>query len=198
MTTGSLDRRLVYLLAGSAAIALLLRFTVLSDSPAPVVAAAAESIPQAEQRLDQLRKIDATVEGKEALRKQAADEVASREKGLIQADTEAQARAQLLELVTNTARSNGIETRGMDEYRSKVLTPDYGEISVTVSFNCAVEQLVNFMAALANQPQILATNEVRIADGRDRKKKFIQVRLSVSGLVQRKLLPAEKKGMAAF
>jgi len=85
----------------------------------------------------------------------------------------------------------------MDEYHAKVLTPDYGELSVTVSFNCGIEQLVNMLAALANQPQILATNEIRVAGGND-KKKNIQVRLAVSSLVPRKLLPAEKKGIAGF
>ena len=197
MTTGTLDRRLVFLLAGSLAVALVLRFGVYSDSSAPVVAVS-ETIPQAEQRLDQLRRIAATVDGKESVKKQADAELAVREKGLIQADTESQARAQLLELITNIARSNGIETHGMDEFHDKAVSGDYGEISVTVSFNCGIEQLVNFLAALSNQPQILATNEIRVAGGHD-KKKNVQVRLSVSGLVPRKLLPAEnKKGLASF
>ncbi len=196
MTTGSLDRRMVFLLVGSLAVALVIRFGVYSDPAAPVVAAS-ESIPQAEQRLEQLRRIAATVDGKEAIKKQADTELAVREKGLIQADTEAQARAQLLELTTNIARSNGIETHGMDEVRDKPVSGDYGEISVTVSFNCGIEQLVNFLAALSNQTQILATNEIRVAGGND-KKKNVQVRLSVSGLVPRKLLPAERKGLAAF
>ena len=197
MTTGTLDRRLVFLLVGSLAVALVLRFGVYSDSSAPVVAVS-ETIPQAEQRLDQLRRIAATVDGKEAVKKQADAELAVREKGLIQADTESQARAQLLELTTNIARSNGIETHGMDEFHDKPVSGDYGEISVTVSFNCAIEQLVNFLAALSNQPEILATNEIRVAGGHD-KKKNVQVRLSVSGLVPRKLLPADsKKGLASF
>lgn len=197
MTTGTLDKRLVFLFGGSVVLMLVLRFGVYSDRTAPVVVAAAESIPQAEQRLDQLRRIAATVDVKEALKKQADAELAVREKGLIQADTEAQARAQLLELITNTARANGIETRGMDEYHDKALTGDYAEIAVTVSFTCGIEQLVNFLAALSNQPQILATNEIRVTGGND-KKKNIQVRLSVAGLAPRKLLPADKKGLAAF
>lgn len=197
MTTGTLDKRLIYLLAVSAAVALVLRFGVYGDNTAQGVVAASETIPQAEQRLDQLRRISGTVEGKEAVKKQAEAELAVREKGLIQADTEAQARAQLLELTTNIARSNGIDTHGMDDYRSKPVSGDYGEIWVTVSFTCGIEQLVNFMAALANQPQILATNEIHVSGGHD-KKKNVQVRLSVSGVVARKLLPAEKKGQAAF
>lgn len=196
MTTGSLSRRQVFMLVGSLAAALVLRFGFYGDQTAPVVAAS-ESPAQAEHRLDSLRRIDATVPGKEAVKKQVDAELAAREKGLLQADTEAQARAQLLELTTNIARSNGIETRGMDEFHDKAISPDYGEISVTVSFNCGIEQLVNFMAALSNQPQILATNEIR-ATGTNDKKKNLQVRLSVSGLVPRKLLPVEKKGLAAF
>jgi Tfp pilus assembly protein PilO len=197
MTTGTLDKRLVTLLAVSAAVALVLRFGVYGDNSSPTVVAASETAPQAEQRLDQLRRISATLDGKEAVKKQAEAELAVREKGLIQADTEAQARAQLLELTTNIARSNGIDTHGMDDYKSRAVSSDYGEISVTVSFTCAIEQLVNFLAALANQPQILATNEIRVSGGHD-KKKNVQVRVSVSGVVPRKLLPAEKKGLAAF
>jgi len=197
MMTGTLDKRMVYLLAGSLGLILILRMTLLNDSPAPVVVSAAETIPQAEQRLDQLRRIAATVPGKEAVKKLADAELADREKGLILADTDVQARAQLVQLVTDIAHANKIETHGMEDSRNKVISPDYGEITVTVSFTCAIEDLVNMLAALSNQPQILATNEIRISGGHD-KNKNIQVRLSVSGLVARKLLPAEKKGLAAF
>lgn len=196
MTKGTLGKRQIYLLAGSALVMLVVRFGFLGDTAAPVVAAS-ETIPQAEQRLEQLRRIAATIPGKEQVKKQVDAEVAAREKGLIQAETESQARAALLELTTNIAKSNGIETHGMDDYRNRVLSPDYGELMVTVSFTCAIEKLVNFLAALADQPQILATSDLRITGGAD-KKKNIQVRLSVSGLVPRKLLPVEKKGLAAF
>ena len=64
-------------------------------------------------------------------------------------------------------------------------------VSVTETFNCAIEQLVNFMAALANEPEIVATNEIHITGGRD-KKKNIQVRLGLSGVVPRKLVPVKK------
>ncbi len=197
MTTGSFDRRLVYLAAGSIALLLIVRFGFLDDTAAPAVVATSETIPQAEQRLDQLRRIAATVPGKEAVKKQADAELAAREQGLIHADTEPQARAQLAQLITDLAHSNGIETKGQEDSHDKVLSNDYGEVSVTVSFTCAIEQLVNYLAALSSQPQILATNEIRVTGGHD-KKKNIQVRLSVSGLVARKLLPTEKKGLAAF
>jgi hypothetical protein len=59
-----------------------------------------------------------------------------------------------------------------------------------------MEQLVNLLAAIGNQPEILATNEIHISGGSD-KNKNVQVRMVVSAAVPRKLLP-EKKGLAAF
>ena len=67
---------------------------------------------------------------------------------------------------------------------------------MTVRFACDIVQLVNLMAALADYPQILATDEMRIAGGSD-KKKNVQVLLTVSTVVARKLLP-EKKGGTLF
>jgi len=55
---------------------------------------------------------------------------------------------------------------------------------------------VNFLAGLANEPQILATNEINVSGGND-KNKNVQVRLSLSGVVPKKLAP-ERKGALAF
>ena len=197
MTLGSLDKRTGFgLLAGVSAI-LILRFVFLGgDSTAPVVAAS-DSIPQAEERLQHVRQVAATVPGKEAVMKEAAATVDKLEKGIFKTDTESQAQAQILEMVTNVAKANGVQTRGLDEFHSKPISKDYGEITVGVSFACDVVQLVNFLAGLASQDQILATNSIHITGGTD-KKKILQVRLGVSGLVPRKLLAPEKKGLAGF
>ena len=115
---------------------------------------------------------------------------------MLAAETAAQAQAQLLETIHEVAAQEGIDARGAEELRVKALANDYGEVSVTVSFACTIEQLVNFLAALANEPRLLATSEIRIASG-DAKKKTVQVRLGLSGVVPRKLAP-EKKGLATF
>ena len=74
---------------------------------------------------------------------------------------------------------------------------DYGEVSVVETFTCGIEQLVNLLADLANRPQIMATNEITITGGND-KKKNVQVRLSLSGVVSKNLVPQPKKGLASF
>jgi Tfp pilus assembly protein PilO len=154
-----------------------------------------EDIPTAQRRLQKLREVAATVPAREELFKQAQAELATREKGVLIAPTEAQAQAQLLGTVNDLAKSNGITTQG-GEFRDRVLTKDYGEVGVTVRFSCQIEQLVNLLAAIADQPQILATNELRLSGGND-KNKVLQATLTVTTVVPRKLLP-EKKGGNLF
>ncbi len=193
MTVGTLDRRSMYLLLGGLALIAVLRFGVYRDS-STTVAAAVETVPAAEKRLELLRQKAATVPGKEALLKQAAAEAATREKGVLQADTAAQAQVQLLDIIHRVAAANSFDARGAEELREvKALGTDYGEVSVTVAFTCQIDQFVNFLAQLANEPEILATNNIHINSLND-KKKSIQVRLSLSGVVPRKLVPVKKAG----
>jgi len=190
------DKRLLAVLFTLLVITVVVRFG-LGGSSAPATVAPSETIPQAEARLQLLRQKVATVPGRETIFKKAAAELDAREKGILRADTKAQAQAQLLQVTQAVAQANGIEIHGMEEAHDRSLTPDYGEVSVTVGFTCAIEQLVNFLAALADQPQILATDDIRVAGGND-KKKNIQVRLSVAAVVPHKLVQTEKKGTAAF
>jgi len=191
---GPVDRKSVVVLVVGVGLILAIRFGVYGDRQTSSVTSA-ETIPQAEQRLKNLRQAAATAPGKEERLRKAAAELAEREKGVLQAPTEAQAQALLLETLNNLARNNGIATQG-GEFRDKPLSRDYGEISATVRFGCDIVQLVNLMAALADYPQIVATNEIRITGGND-KKKNVQVLLTVSSVVARKLLP-EKKGGTLF
>lgn len=194
LQVGTLDRRMLLFLMGGLAVISILRFGIYGGGGQSVVAAT-DSIPLAEKRLARVRQLAATVPGKEDLVAHAKAELNDREQGVLKADTEAQAQAQLLEITQTTARSNGIDARGMQEFRGKAVSDDYGEIWTTVAFTCGIEQLVNLLAALGNQPQILATNEISVVGGSD-KKKNVQVRLTVSAMVPRKLIP--KTGAAGI
>lgn len=194
MTVGTLDRKtVIFLIAGLAVIAIL-RFGVYGDAGTATVAPA-ESIPKAEQRLQRVRQLAAMLPGKEAVLKQAGAELAAREKGLIVADTYQQAQAYLLSLIQRVAQGNGFSAPGAESMNVKPLGNDYGEVSVNVAFTCGIDQLVNFLAQIANQPELLATNEINISGGSDKKKNLL-VRLSLSGVVPKKLLPAKKTGGA--
>ena len=192
MTLGTIDRRTRMLLGvvGVMAVLVVLRYTVWNGSQPVVVES--ESIPAAEKRLDILRQKAALVPGKEAVLKQAREDLAQREQGVLKADTKEQAEAQLLGMVQDIARANGIDARGNQGFREKPLSADYAEVAVTVPLACQIEQLVNLLASLANQPEILATEEIHASGGAD-KKKILQVQLTVGAVIPRKLLP-EKKG----
>jgi len=198
MTIGSPDRRSRAMILLSVALSIpaaAWRFGLFGGSEAGTVSAAA-AIPIAENRLAALRVRAATVPAKEERLHQAQAELATREKGILKADTKAQAQAQLIEMVQAIARANGIEARGVERMGELVVSGDYGEVNVEVAFACGIEQLVNLMASLADQPQIMAVNTLRVTGGTD-KKKNIQVRLTVGALVARKLLPEKKGGAGA-
>ena len=82
--------------------------------------------------------------------------------------------------------------RGVDQFsEAKPLGTDYGVVSVTETFTCGIDQLVNFLSDLANSPGLIATNDIQVTGGND-KKKNIQVRVSLSAVVPRKLVPVKK------
>jgi Type II secretion system (T2SS), protein M subtype b len=197
VTLGTLDRKTFIALAAAAGAVLLaiLRLAGSGGSGTAVVSAT-QSIPQAEQRLARLRQLAATAPGKEELLKQVSAELKTREAGILQADTAAQAQAQLLDTIHRIASQNGFDARGAEELREpRPLGNDYGEVSVAETFTCGIDQLVNFLADLDREPHILATNEIHISGGND-KKKNLQVRLSLSGVVPRKLVPVKKQAVA--
>jgi len=195
VNVGTLDRKSLFLLLGGLAGIAILRFGVYGDHQALLVAPV-DSIPMGEKRLQRLRELAATVGAREAVLKQATAELESREKGMLKADTVPQAQALLQEVIRSVGAANGIDARGMEDWRFKPMANDYGEVSVTVGFACGIEQLVNFLTALANEPELLATNSIQVTGGADKGKK-IQVRLSLSGVVPRKLIP-ERRGASAF
>jgi hypothetical protein len=195
MTTGTLDRRTVLVLVAGVLLVLVVRFVLMTDKR-PEPTAVYDSVPLAEKRLAKLRETVATVPGKEKIAKQAAAQLATREKGMILADTAAQAQAQLLEIIRRVGKDDGIDVRGAEEMKVRPLADDYGEVVVAVAFVCRIDQFVNFMADLANRPELVATSDIRVATSNP-KEKTVSVRLGLSGVVSRKLVP-EKKGPASL
>lgn len=195
MSVSPREKRVLILAAVALPLILILRLTVYGERQTSVVAAS-HSIPLAEKRLARLRQIAATVPGKEVVLKQAAGELAVREKGIVMAQTAQQALAHVQETIRRVANAEGIQVRGGEFQPPKPLGEDYGEVSVAVSFECRIEQLVNVLAALTREPELLSTSELHVASANP-KEKTVLVRMSLAGVVPRKLVP-EKKGVAAF
>lgn len=185
------DRRALLLLAVALLVAAVLRFTVFSDAPA-AVAPAADNTVLAQQRLTRLRQVAATVPAREALEKQAAADLAARERGMLQADTAPQAQAALLELARRLGKANQIDIRS-NELGAPQAFGDYGLVYATITFECHIEQLINFLSDVSRQPELVAPSEQRISSVNP-KDKTVGVRMVLAGVVAKKLVP-EKKGL---
>ena len=198
MTLTTRDRRALIALGGAVAITMVVYFWTESGSSAEVVPPAAESIPVAEKRLGSLREMVATVPGKQQVTEQIAAQVAVLEKGLLSGDTAAQAQASLLQHVRRLAREQAppVEVAQVEMGPIRPIGKEYGEALVSVSMNCRIEQLLQLLADISARPELIATNEMRVLAG-DPKQKLVNVRLTVSGLVARKLVP-ENKGLGVF
>jgi hypothetical protein len=195
MTFTQRDRRALILFGAGLLTVLVLRFGVYRNSQTAVVEAK-DSVPLAENRLARLRQAEIAVPAKEALFKRLAAEVALREKGVIQAPTAQQAQAHLLETIRRVGKNEGIDVRGGEFPELRPLGEEYGEAAVSVNFECRIEQFVNFLAALTKEPELLASDEIRISTANP-KEKTVSVRLTLAGIVPRNLVPV-KKGLAAF
>ena len=193
-----LSRSRKIMLFGTLAVliaAVLVRFGVVGGGQGSVVASQ-DTIPVAKQRLEILRRKAATVPAKEAILKQVTGELQARETGIVQAPTAEQARAHLMDELHKTAGTNGFDTQGAAQLpEPKPLGQDYGQVAVGQNFTCGIDQLVNFLSAIANEPEILSTDTIIVSPARD-KNKNISVRLIFSGVIPKSLIPEKKKGGA--
>ena len=169
------------------------------SASAPVVALAepANSLSMAEKQLAKLREQAESAPQKQELFKQASADLAQREKGLIIADTAQQAQAQIIQILRQLGHDENprVEIRSQELGAVRPLGDAYGEVLVTVQIDCGIDQLTNILAALGTRPELIASNEVRV-NSNSSKDKIVNVRLTVSGIVPRKLVPV-KKGAGA-
>jgi hypothetical protein len=191
MTLTPTYRRSLYLTA-----AFLLAGVIVKNWPestASSVVAPAGTPARAEARLAQLRSTAATVPDKEEILKKAQADLAAREKGLIVADTAAQAQSQLIQIVRAVGRNEAppVEIRGTDGLGIRPLGDSYGEVTVGVQVECRIDQLVNMLAALAARPELVSTSDLRITSSNP-KEKTVAVHLTVAGIVPRKLVPEKR------
>lgn len=186
------DRRALALLGAALVVT---AFVYLWPEPgAEIVAASQSSVPAAERRLERLRELAATVPGKQKFADGLIAQLKDREKGLIEADTAAQAQAQLSQLLRKVmrAQSPAMEVGQVELGAIQPLGGDYGEAMITVGSTCRIEQLVNLLADLSRQPEAISTREIRVLAG-DPRQKTINMRLTVSGVLPKRLVPEQRR-----
>ncbi|MBM3812682.1 MAG: hypothetical protein FJW20_13725 [Acidimicrobiia bacterium] len=187
------DRRALMLLAAATVVALAFRFW--PESAPEAVSPAMGSVPMAEKRLARLRQMAATVPVRTKQLEQVSAQLGEEEKGLLEAETAAQAQAQLVQILgrLGRAQSPAIDLRQVETGPIRRLGNFYGEAFVSVTFTCAIEQLVNLLADISAQPELIATHDMQVR-AMDQKKKSLSVRLTVSGVLPGRLAPERSQG----
>ena len=194
MTISQRDRRALIFLAAALIVVGIVRFG-FTDKSSTAVSASSDNAALLQQRLVRLRQVAAIVPAREAMLKQATSDLADRERGILQADTAAQAEATLLEVARRVGKTEQIDVRGGD-FGAPKSVGDYGFVYATVVFECHIEQLVNFLADLARETELIIPAEERITAGNP-KEKTMGVRMVLAGVVAKKLVPG-KKGPAGL
>lgn len=195
MTVSAREKRLILIAAPVLALALLLMWSPSSNNPAPNNSDSIGSTPLAEKRIAVLHKIAAAIPAREAVMRQTALDLSDRERGVIQAETAAQAQASLIEIARRVGKVESLDIRASDFPQPKPFG-EYGLVYATITFDCHIDQLVNFVASLAKQPELVVPSEERINSGNP-KDKTMGVRMILAGVVNKKLVP-QKKGLGAF
>jgi hypothetical protein len=196
MTLGDRDRRALIILGVALSVGGLIYWlsnSTPSSSSESAKIAPVDSIDRAQRRLATLRKQAATLSVKQAVLQQASAELSEREKGLLPGDTADQAQAQLLQVIKRVAKEQTppLEMGQIELGRPRSYGSAYGQVSVSITLTCRIDELVNFLAALGAQPELTATEEIRFGAAHP-KQKTMPVRLTVSGLVARRLIPQQK------
>jgi len=164
-----------------------------AGSAAPEVAAT-QSVAQMELRLARAREIAATIPAKQEILKKVTADLETREKTLIRAETAQQAQAQVITILRGlgAAEAPPVEIRATELGAIAPFGDDYGSVNVSIQVECRIEQLLNFLAALAARPELIATRDLRVTAGNP-KEKTLSVRITVAGIVPKTLVP-QKKG----
>jgi hypothetical protein len=202
MTLSDRDRRALVILGGALVVGGLLYWysntSPSSSSGSAKISIAVDSVDRTQKRLAMLQRQAATLPGKEAVLKQVSLELAEREKGLVPGDTAEQAQAQLLQIVKRVAQQQmpPLDLGQVELGRPRTFGTAYGQVSVSITLTCRIDELVNFLASLSAQPELTATEEIRFGTSHP-KQKTMPVRLTVSGLVARRLVPV-RKGLSEF
>ena len=198
MTISDRDRRALIILAPCLVLGAIYYF-VSNSSPSPSgpdaakLSAPVESVGRSQKRLALMRKQAATLPGKSAVLQQVSRELAVREKGLLSGDTAEQAQAQLLQVVKRVAQQQTppLEVGQVELGRPRNFGSAYGQVSLSLNITCRIEELLNFLAALSAQPELVATEEIRFGASHP-KQKTMPIRLTVSGLVAQRLIPKQR------
>lgn len=170
------------------------------DDGTPEVVGSANTVAGAEQQLERVRRLAAQVPAREQMLTRARAELESWEAGVIQSETAQQAQAELLQILREIGSSQAppLDFRSVEIGQVRRLdgSQAYGEALVSITFECAIEQLINMLADITARSEAMVTHELRI-NPVNNDDKILRVRMVVAGLVPGSHVP-QQQGLGGF
>jgi Tfp pilus assembly protein PilO len=194
MNVSGREKRLLLALAAMVVLWIVFQFVPEEDAAPAVVPVAgagapAGSVEAAQKKLSLARTQAARLPGLEEELKKHEAALASLEKRLLTGDTGPQASANLTNAVRRLVRAqgDGVNLRNTD-LGSIRPAGEYAEVAININVDCRIEGLLNLLADLTAQPELIAWRDLRIVSA-DQKTKRLNAQFTVAARGSKKLLP---------
>ncbi len=114
----------------------------------------------------------------------AQERLKSLEASLLESTSPSLANAEWQRLVRELADSKGIELGSSEFLRMQDLSPDYALVTGRVQLRCRLDQLVDFLVAVATSPKPLSIRRLRISTSQGDPEKRMNVELMIGAAMR--------------
>jgi type II secretion system (T2SS) protein M len=180
------DRIALIVGAAATALFLVLNFGVLPASGR--FAQSAEAINQKELTLRREQRLLANTGLEKTQHNAAQDRVKDLEAGLLESPSTSLANAEWQRLIGQLAESKGIVLGSSEFLRVESLSPEYSLVTGRVQFRCRLDQLVDFLVAVAASPKALSVKQMNISPSQPGLEERVGVQM-IMGAATRALKP---------
>ena len=176
---GRRDRIALSVGGGAVALFLLLDFGVLPLFQR--LGVSPEAVQQKEVELRRDKRLLAEAQLERTHLAAAGERLKGLEAGLLESSSSSLANAEWQRLVGQLADSKGIEFGSSELLRTKELGAGYSLVTGRVQFRCRMDQLVDFLVALAAFPKLLSVTSLSIINSQGDKQGRLTVQLTIGG-----------------
>jgi hypothetical protein len=173
---------------GGVALFLLLNFGVLPLFEQ--LGASSEGVQQKEVELRRDKRLVAEEQLERAALSTATERLKGLEAGLLESSTPSLASAEWQHLVGQLAESKGIELGSSELLRTQDLGAGYSLVTGRAQFRCRLDQLVDFLVALAGSPKLLSVTALSAFASQGDKEGRLNVQVTIAAAA-RTLKPAK-------
>jgi hypothetical protein len=176
------DRKAVMVGASAAALFLVLNFVAF-----PLLgrfSRDSEAVGQEEVALRRYQRLLSETDLKKRQLAAAQERLKRLEAGLLESPSTSLANAEWQHLIGELAERRGIELGSSEFLRARNLSPEYSLLTGRVQFRCRLDQLVDFLVAMASSPKLIAVTRMTVSGPQGDPQKRFNVQLVIGAAVR--------------